>query len=163
MGSETLTCTDPCASPAHDCFYRVSAKALVWDATRTKFLTIQEQDGYWDFPGGGVDHGEDPRLALPREIKEEMGIAMTRVAEQSSYFLTFKAKPESKHWRANVFYETELASLDFTPSPECIAMKFVAPEEVFEMEKAAPNVRALAEMLKNIPPPQPSQPKHRTP
>lgn len=31
--------------------------------------------GSWTLPGGGVDHGEQPRLALQREIEEECGLA----------------------------------------------------------------------------------------
>jgi 8-oxo-dGTP diphosphatase len=31
----------------------------------------------WTLPGGGVDHGEDPRLAVVREIHEETGLDAT--------------------------------------------------------------------------------------
>lgn len=48
-----------------------------------KFLITQRPDdgrhngGRWEFPGGKVDFGEDPRAGLEREISEEMGIVVS--------------------------------------------------------------------------------------
>jgi 8-oxo-dGTP diphosphatase len=55
----------------------IVAAAVILD--RGKVLIAQRREGdaqglLWEFPGGKVREGEDPRQALHRELKEELGI-----------------------------------------------------------------------------------------
>lgn len=111
-----------------NCFYRVSVKALILNEARDKFLIVQESDGKWETPGGGLDFGEMPNECLTREISEEMGLEVVRVAENPSYFTT-GTKSGSGYWNVGVVYEVELENFDFTPTDECQAIKFIGKED----------------------------------
>jgi 8-oxo-dGTP diphosphatase len=129
-----------------ECFYRVSVKALVLNETRDKFLICEEEAGTWDLPGGGLDFGTTPQEDLPREIDEEMGLKVTKMAAYPSYFVTGK-KVNKNQWKACVVYEAELNNLDFTPSEECISIRFVDASDVKDMNVFS-CVREIAEMFK---------------
>ncbi len=114
-----------------DCFYRVSAKAFIVDKDN-RFLLAKETDGTWDFPGGGLEFGEDIQTALKREIQEELGLNTTYIASTPKYFVTFK-KAATDVWMANVLYETTLANTEFIPSDECIEIRFFSPDEARDL------------------------------
>jgi 8-oxo-dGTP diphosphatase len=54
----------------------VVALALRWERwiLMTQRLDNSELRGRWEFPGGKVEPGESPEVALRREIREELGI-----------------------------------------------------------------------------------------
>jgi 8-oxo-dGTP diphosphatase len=59
---------------------RVAAYALVVRDDAVLLTRISERgfhSGSWTLPGGGIDHGEPPRLALGREVREECGVPCT--------------------------------------------------------------------------------------
>jgi 8-oxo-dGTP diphosphatase len=56
---------------------RIAAYALLTrgdDVLLTRMSARTRIEGRWTLPGGGIDHGEDPREALVREVHEETGL-----------------------------------------------------------------------------------------
>lgn len=52
---------------------RRSAGGILFDKDKNIVL-VQERDGSWSFPKGGIEDGESPMSAAVREIREETGI-----------------------------------------------------------------------------------------
>lgn len=125
-----------------DCFYRISVKALIVDEQK-RFLLAKEENGKRELPGGGLDFWESHTTCLVREIKEEMGLDVTFVADNPSYFIT--SQKENAHWFANVLYLVKVKDLQFTPSYECVEVRFFTSEEALQ-ENLFSNVADFAKI-----------------
>jgi 8-oxo-dGTP pyrophosphatase MutT (NUDIX family) len=58
---------------------RIAAYALLQrgnEVLLTRMSSRTRIPGRWTLPGGGIDHGEDPREALVREVYEETGLTV---------------------------------------------------------------------------------------
>jgi 8-oxo-dGTP diphosphatase len=117
---------------SEECYYRISIKCTSFDEDG-KFLLVREDNGKWEFPGGGLEHGEDYETALRREVHEEMGLELTYISKSPIYFTTSRRRETGKYM-ANVIYEAVFKDLNFTPSEECQETGFFSIEEAKELD-----------------------------
>jgi 8-oxo-dGTP diphosphatase len=96
--------------------------------------------GLWEFPGGKVENGEAPAVALERELAEELGVR-ARIGRP----ITFAVHEEPEMLILLLFYAAELA--DGPPRPlEGQEIAWVTPKEL-ETLPTPPADAALVELL----------------
>jgi 8-oxo-dGTP diphosphatase len=85
--------------------------------------------GKWEFPGGKVRAGEEPRTCLARELQEELGI---ETAIGPVLDLVSVLQPDRQLLLA--YFAVEIAR--GTPQPlECQAVEWFTPAEIERLEK----------------------------
>lgn len=126
-----------------NCFFRISIKALILNQDK-EFLLIREDDGRWEIPGGGLEFGEKFEDALRREIKEEMGLTITKISTRPHYITTFVNL--NGFWAMNLLFDVNLSNLDFRPTDECRELGFFDRESAAKL-KLYPSAVALLKVF----------------
>ncbi|HEU5188012.1 MAG TPA: NUDIX hydrolase [Candidatus Saccharimonadales bacterium] len=116
-------------------FYRVSVKAQIKNNNGT-VLVLKENQDTWSLPGGGLDHGEDPKMGIVRELKEELGIENPQVegiVTIKTFFLNQKSA-----WLLWIVYDVKVNADEFvlgqgvTDARYIDASEFERSEDIFE-------------------------------
>jgi putative (di)nucleoside polyphosphate hydrolase len=67
---------------------------LVLVARRADLPDAEGRAGGWQLPQGGVDPGEDLRIAVLRELAEEIGTGLAEIIEEHPDWLSYDFPPE---------------------------------------------------------------------
>jgi len=95
---------------------------------RGEVLVVKESGrSWWDLPGGGMDHGEDIRSTIAREMEEE-------VTMQGDFEYKIIEVDEPKHlndhnfWQLRLIFEVTPKNMTFTPGDDGDEVAFISPE-----------------------------------
>lgn len=112
----------------------------------SKFLMIRRADGIakagaWCFPGGHVERGETPKVAIVREVREELGIEITPTFRLGSLRVM-----DSRH--ILVAWRVEHIRGELTPDPREVAeTRWCTPQEIRDIRPSLPSNKVVLEML----------------
>ena len=54
--------------------YRANVGIVLMNQQKELFFAKRRYQSGWQFPQGGIQHGETPEIAMYRELKEEIGL-----------------------------------------------------------------------------------------
>ncbi len=133
-----------------DSFHCVTIKGLYVKDGKVLLVREREKQTPWEMPGGGLDFGEDIKEGLKREVREEMGLNVTKISEKPVYVWTYKYPPNSRkvgwYYSFVVVFRVEFEHLNITPTDECEAVEFFSKEELQSLPLSG-QAKKLAELF----------------
>ncbi len=91
-----MSFTDPNTLPYRPCvgIVLLNAEGLIWIGRRCVDFVSEEFQLRWQMPQGGIDKGEEPKVAAFRELHEETGVSSASVIAESKAWIRYNLPPE---------------------------------------------------------------------
>jgi putative (di)nucleoside polyphosphate hydrolase len=92
-----MSLIDPNTLPYRPCvgIVLLNAKGRIWIGRRFDDLVSEEHQLRWQMPQGGIDKGEDPKVAAFRELYEETGVSSAKIIAESKSWIQYDLPPEA--------------------------------------------------------------------
>jgi 8-oxo-dGTP pyrophosphatase MutT (NUDIX family) len=108
---------------------RQAVRALVVD-DHSRIVLVRFEATLWAAPGGGVDAGEDDRVALARELHEELGLVLQEPLGQPVWTRTHLFPMSSWDGQAERFYLLRVPPFRIQPAMGHAALEAEGVREV---------------------------------
>ena len=134
---------------SNDSLYRLSIKCLILTDDQRVLVVKEVGRTGWDLPGGGVDHGETIKVAIARELKEEVGFEGAFTYKVVTMEDPKQLRPRDI-WQVRVIVQVFPEEFNFTVGPEADEVLFL-PVNTFKDTQIRNEQRiyAYATLVKN--------------
>ncbi len=130
-----------------DYLYRLSIKGIIFNDTGEILFVKESGRDWWDLPGGGMDHGEDIKTAIAREMKEEVNLT-----GDFTYRIAHVDDPaelkNAKVLQVRLIFIIKPDIMDFSPGDDGDEMAFLSLEKLKGVDR--PKYDYLTMIMNNV-------------
>ncbi|HEX4662539.1 MAG TPA: NUDIX hydrolase [Candidatus Saccharimonadales bacterium] len=119
-----------------DYLYRISLKCLIRNEAGEVLVVKETGRTWWDLPGGGMDHSEDIKTAIAREMKEEVNL-------EGAFSYNIIAVDEPAHlsahnlWQIRLIFAVKPQNMTFSAGEDGDEVAFINPRDFEKSELAS--------------------------